>query len=473
MMNKKRIIGLMLAALAVGFVQAQAVRSRTSSPVVVAQDTLKGVMGKYFKVRTIRQDGKLHRDTISTLYDETVGLLDYARADSAAHFYSDPSYYRFFMPLYYNDPIDGKSKITWTPSRQAGRVPLADKDYVPGGVLADDAAVSDEVNGSLMNAYVNAPQGLTMMEDYLNSTRSYSDNLRKENKAKTKAPIVRLVKRPGSSIYRTAGIEAHKPNWWDFTGSASFQATQIYLTDNWYQGGESNISALATLQLSANYNDKEKLQWENLLDVKAGFTTTPSDLYHDYLFSTNQLRLYSKLGLQAYKNWYYTASLEFKTQIFNGYTANTEPLLTSFLAPADLTMGLGMDYKKKTKTYTFSILFAPITYTVRYVGNSRVDETYYGLDEGKKWKHDFGLQFQPTLDWKIASNINLNTRFNYLTSYHWVRVEWETTLDFSINKWLSTKFYVVPRFDDSSTPLVGDSYMQLKELLSFGLSYTW
>ena len=416
-------------------------------------------------------------DTVSILYDKYIGVLDYLNDPSTPDRYleDNPDYYRMFVPFtYYYAPIDRYSKIQWKFKYPESRPSMMQK-ILPIDTLTftSKERINASVDNALIAAYVTYPQLIVRTEDDIRNKQVFRDDIEEEASAK-KSILKLFTSEPMKHVRKeNKGVVIRKPNWWVTGGNGSLQFTQNHFSDNWYKGGSSTHSLLATLQLRANYNDREKVQWENLVDMKLGFVSSPSDEYHNYLVNNDQLRLYSKLGLQAIAKWYYTISTEFKTQFCQAYNANSETMKAAFFAPADWSTSIGMDYKLSKTKLNLSVFIAPLTHTMRYVGNPDVNETSYGLEEGASVKHDFGSQVQTNLTWKILSSVTLTSRLDYLTSYNWVRIEWENTINFSLNRYLSGKLYVFGRYDDSNKPTVGDSYFQVNETLGFGFNYSW
>lgn len=52
----------------------------------------------------------------------------------------------------------------------------------------------------------------------------------------------------------------------------------------------------------ANYNNKQKLKWDNKVEMRLGYQTSKGDTVHTLKTSDDMIRYTGKLGLQASKS---------------------------------------------------------------------------------------------------------------------------------------------------------------------------
>ena len=264
-------------------------------------------------------------------------------------------------------------------------------------------------------------------------------------------------------------------NWLhSFDGSVQF--SQAYLSENWYQGGNNNLNVIGNFlwNVSLNTNVYPNLLFDTSVQYKVGISSAPDDSIRGYSISEDLFQVTSKFGYKAIAKWYYSVSLVFKTQFLNNYESNTNEMTASLLSPGELNVGLGMTYSTKNKDgyWSFDASISPLSYNMKVCRDiDKLDPTDFGIDEGRHFVHDVGSTLEGKMVWNITPAISWTSRIYAFTNYTYVQGDWENTFNFSVNRYLSTQFYLHLRYDRSATRDVDWKYWQMKEILSFGLSY--
>lgn len=341
------------------------------------------------------------------------------------------------------------------------------------GLHDDSDDFEKSVDRALLNVYINRPDLVEWSELELEKAGNLHEEItapirhRVEYADRTDVPVDDEIDIP-------LNIKVEKPNFWTFGGDYYLQFLQNYVSGNWYKGGESNYSMVSSATLQANYNNKQKVKFENKLELKLGFQTSRGDTLHSFKTSEDLIRYTGKLGLQATKNWYYTLQMIASTQFLRGYKSNDPLVYSDFLSPLNINLSLGMSYsvdafKGRLKG---SLQMAPIAYNFRYVGREAL-ATRYGLDEGSRTMHDIGSECTIDLTWVLSELIKWKTRLYGYTTYERAEIEWENTISFQFNKYISSNIFIYPRFDDAAQRDGHHGYWQFKEYASIGFAYSF
>ena len=265
--------------------------------------------------------------------------------------------------------------------------------------------------------------------------------------------------------------ELHSP--WQKWANLSLQLTQNYATKNWHQGAVNAFSMLWSAKAFANYK-KDNLSWENNAVWRVGVSTISGDTLHKMNTTDDIFQIYSKFGYQVHKKWYITLFADFQTNLFPNFQQNTNKLNTTIFTPIRYTMGVGVDYKP---IKGLSINFSPATYKLIYAFKTdpeRVDVTVYGVATGNNMLNEVGSSLRVQWHWKPLREIKLDAKFYFFTNYKQVETELEIDIDFYINKYMSAKLLLHPRYDgtvESATDY--KSKIQFKELISVGFAHTF
>lgn len=265
---------------------------------------------------------------------------------------------------------------------------------------------------------------------------------------------------------------------WLHTLNIGLHFSQAYISPNWYQGGNNYLSLLGNFLWNVELNQvyHPNLMFVNTVSYKLGLNSTPQDKCHKYSISEDIFQWNVKAGLKAFRKWFYSYNLQFKTQLLNNYPQDSWTRSASFLSPGDLNMGLGMTYSttNRRKTLQFNASISPISYNLKTCIDPEVEPTQFNVPTGRKTHSEIGSNAELTLLWNWASNISYKSRLFLFTDYKYFMGDWENTVTFNINRFLSTQIYVHLRYDSSSDISSGKwHHWMLKEILSFGFTYAF
>ena len=252
---------------------------------------------------------------------------------------------------------------------------------------------------------------------------------------------------------------------WTYYSEVEVALGQGYLA-NWASGGENSLSLLTNVRYFLNYN-KNKTSWENFLHYRLGFLQSGNE---DLRKNEERLELNSKLGLQAYKHWFYTGQLNIQTMIFNSfeYSDNEKKLVGNFMSPAYFTVSVGLDYKPNND---FSLYLSPIAGKWTYVRDtSSIDPTRYGVDAGKKSKGDAGARVELRNKFQLWKIVNVRNELIMFSSYYnsaqRFTADWKVQIDFKINYFMRASIYTNVVYDQNYS-----KKLQFKENLNLGVNF--
>ena len=250
-----------------------------------------------------------------------------------------------------------------------------------------------------------------------------------------------------------------------FQGSYGLNINQLALS-NWAAGGESNFAgkAFANFILLDQKKTFEQKLIGNFAFGIARFASKGIEKQDD------KIDLTYSLSRNSLTQWNLSSIVTFNTQFANGYKyPNDSTVISTFFAPAYLTLSAGCSYK--TKDERFQIYMSPLAGKITFVMNQELaDKGSFGVKKGYfnqdgTWipgEHiapaigvNVIINYKRSIGKNISYTTLLNTFYNYIErnddNHLPLDINWENTINFVITKYISTILFVHLKYDHNTT----------------------
>ena len=227
--------------------------------------------------------------------------------------------------------------------------------------------------------------------------------------------------------------------------------------NNWAAGGENNLSGNLGINYDFNYKKKD-VTWDNKIIASYGLVKTKNSPFEKK--TDDRLEFNSLLGKKAKGLWYYSAILNFKTQIAKGYIygkdsngAEIRTETTNLLSPGYLTFGPGMLWKKSNNV---KFNMAPATSKITIVDSDFTvpNKGYFGVEEGKNLRYELGFYGSGYYKFNLMTNVSLenivSVYSNYIDKPENIDLDYQINIVMRINRYLSTNLSMQAIYDDNA-----------------------
>lgn len=275
---------------------------------------------------------------------------------------------------------------------------------------------------------------------------------------------------------------------WKKGGLIALTLAQTSLT-NWAAGGQNSAAVNGIFSAFANYK-QGKSAWDNSLDV--GYGILKQGKGNDPMKTDDKFDFFSKYGRKAFKYFYYSALMNFRTQMRPGYKyPDTDNKISDIFAPAYLLLAAGMDFKPSAY---FSAFISPLSAKFTFVNDQVLSAAgAFGVAPGQNSRSEIGgylrvIFTKNDFTDEFMKNVAFTTKIDLFSNYGHnpqnTDVTWENLIGLKVNKFISINFNTVLIYDDDikvpvdrngnglfeSTEAPGPR-TQFKEILGVGFSY--
>lgn len=253
---------------------------------------------------------------------------------------------------------------------------------------------------------------------------------------------------------------------WYISGNNSLLFSQSAFS-NWVPGGVNSFALNANVDYEFNLT-KGKHIWDNRILLGYGIQANEDE---DARKTNDIIDLTSSYGYNIGNNWFLAASMNFRTQFTEGYDFTTNPRtkISNLMAPAYLSLGLGLDYKPSEN---FQVNLHPFTPRVTFVLDKDLQQQgNFGLkNNGDATLFEFGAYIGARYKLQIMEGITYDNRIgmyaDYLKNFGNVDIAYQGLLDLKVNRFISAQVSVNLLYDDDQIKKV-----QVKQTLGIGFNY--